>query len=136
LTGGCTSTISPTSCSYDGLQYFRLTRLGAYCLGIAETYEPGTPAVRASLSVFPDLRLQVTGAHLTSDEKRIGERYPSCPPAERRTIARHACRRRSGRVGRSSAAKGLDPDAVDLAVSAHLRHVHTRYDELLASDRR
>ena len=50
---------------YDGLQYFRLTRLA------------GTPAVRASLSVFADLRLQVTGAHLTSDEKLTLETYAS-----------------------------------------------------------
>ena len=60
---------------YDGLQYVRLTRLGAYCLGIAETYEPGAPAVRASLSVFPDLRLQVTGGRLTADETLLLETY-------------------------------------------------------------
>ena len=62
---------------YDGLQYFRLTPLGAYYLGIAESYEPGTPAASASLSVFPDLRLQVTGAHLTSDETLLLETYAS-----------------------------------------------------------
>lgn len=60
---------------YDGLQYVRLTPLGAYCLGAAETHEPGTPAVRASLSVFPDLRLQVTGGRLTADETLLLETY-------------------------------------------------------------
>ena len=39
----------------------------------------------------------------------------------------------SGRVGRSAAAKELDADAVELAVRAHVRHVHTPYDRLLAS---
>ncbi len=42
---------------YDGLAYFRLNPLGAYCLGIAEAYEPQTPPDRTPLKVFPDLRL-------------------------------------------------------------------------------
>jgi hypothetical protein len=58
--------------------------------------------------------------------------YPSCPAAEALQIARHACRRHSGRVGRTAAAKALDPDALRLAVVAHIRHVHTNYDELLS----
>lgn len=58
----------------------------------------------------------------------IGERYPDCPSDERLAIAEHACRKYSGRVGRSAAAKRLDPDAVDLAVRAHVRHRHTSYD--------
>jgi hypothetical protein len=35
-------------------------------------------------------------------------------------------------VGRSAAAKALDAEAVELAVKAHVRHVETRYDELLS----
>ena len=46
-------------------------------------------------------------------------------------IAEHACRKYSGRVGRSSAAKALDEEAVRLAVTAHVRHAETPYDELL-----
>jgi hypothetical protein len=34
-------------------------------------------------------------------------------------------------VGRSAAAKEFDPPALKLAVIAHIRHEHTRYDELL-----
>ena len=49
-----------------------------------------------------------------------------------RQIASHACRKYSGRVGRSAAAKRLDEEAVQLAVVAHVRHDGTRYDELLA----
>jgi hypothetical protein len=58
-------------------------------------------------------------------------RYAGCSPAEARRIADHAGRRSSGRVGRSAAGRALEPQAVDLAVIAHIRHEHTNYDELL-----
>ena len=61
----------------------------------------------------------------------ILERFPGCPPAEARVIAMHAALRNSGRVGRSAAGRALVPQAVDLAVVAHIRHTHTNYDELL-----
>jgi hypothetical protein len=57
--------------------------------------------------------------------------YPLCPPAEARRIAAHAGLRSSGRVGRSAAGRALDPQAVGLAVMAHIRHEHTNYDQLL-----
>jgi hypothetical protein len=57
--------------------------------------------------------------------------FPGCPPDEASQIAAHTCERRSGRVGRSAAAKEFDPDAVRLAVIARIRHEHTNYDELL-----
>lgn len=64
--------------------------------------------------------------------ERLGKAFPGCPAAERRLIAEHACRKYSGRVGRSAAARGFDPEALTLAVRAHIRHRYTRYDELLA----
>ncbi|HID31655.1 MAG TPA: DUF2293 domain-containing protein [Desulfobacterales bacterium] len=36
--------------------------------------------------------------------------------------------------GRSAAAKGLDENAVRMAVIAHIRHAETQYDELLMTD--
>jgi hypothetical protein len=66
---------------------------------------------------------------------RIGELFPGCPVEEQRVIAEHACQKYSGRIGRSASAKELEASAVDLAVRAHVRHAHTRYDELLASGR-
>lgn len=57
--------------------------------------------------------------------------FPSCPADEAKSIADHACRKYSGRVGRSQAAKDLEPKAIELAVQAYVRHVHTRYDALL-----
>ena len=62
----------------------------------------------------------------------IRSRYAGCPPDEAKAIAKHACEKYSGRVGRSSAAKLFDAIAIDLAVKAHVRHVHTEYDRLLS----
>jgi len=64
--------------------------------------------------------------------KRVGELFPGCPDAERQTIAEHACRKHSGRIGRSAAGRELREEAVGLAVRAHVRHARTRYDNLLA----
>lgn len=62
---------------------------------------------------------------------RIRELFPGCPPGREERIAEHACRKYSGRVGRSAGAKALDEQAVRLAVAAHVRHVETDYDDLL-----
>ena len=62
---------------------------------------------------------------------RVREVYPYCPKDREDVIAEHACRKYSGRVGRSAAAKALDVDAVRLAVAPHARHAETEYDELL-----
>jgi len=69
--------------------------------------------------------------YVASFAAKIRERYPSAPAGDEDAIARHACRKYSGRVGRSAAAKELDPEMIDLAVSAWIRHRHTNYDELL-----
>ena len=58
--------------------------------------------------------------------------YPACPSGRERVIAEHACRKYSGRVGRSASAKQLDAAAVHLAVIAHVRHAETNYDQLLS----
>ncbi len=63
---------------------------------------------------------------------RVRELYPHCPRKREQAIAEHACRKYSGRVGRSAAAKQLDEDAVYMAVVAHIRHAETGYDNLLA----
>ena len=62
----------------------------------------------------------------------IREQYPSCPTTAEKVIAEHACRKYSGRIGRTAAAKELSPEPIRLAVIAHIRHCHTNYDELLA----
>ncbi len=62
---------------------------------------------------------------------RIREVYPHCPKGREQRIAEHACRKYSGRVGRSAAAKAFHEQAVRLAVIAHARHAETGYDNLL-----
>jgi hypothetical protein len=64
---------------------------------------------------------------------RIRDLYPGCPEPESISIAEHACRKYSGRVGRTADAKRFDSDAITLAVNAHIRHVHTDYDQLLSA---
>jgi hypothetical protein len=70
--------------------------------------------------------------------QRVRELFPNCPACTEHEIAEHACLRYSGRVGRSPRARALDEEAVCLAVIAHIRHVQTPYDDLLArgQDRR
>ena len=63
---------------------------------------------------------------------RVREVYPKCPSGREFLIAEHACRKYSGRVGRSAAAKQLDERTVRLATTAHVRHTETNYDELLS----
>ena len=62
----------------------------------------------------------------------LARQFPGCPPEEVAVIAGHACEKHSGRVGRSAAMKDLDPEPMRLAVIAHIRHLHTQYDNLLA----
>jgi hypothetical protein len=62
----------------------------------------------------------------------IRSRYPDCPPGEVEAVAKHTCEKYSGRVGRSAAAKSFDATAIDLAVKARIRHMHTEYDRLLS----
>lgn len=67
----------------------------------------------------------------TAITEKLKGLFPGCPPDEAARIAAWTCRKHSGRVGRSAAAKEFQPEALRLAVVAHLRHEHTRYDELL-----
>jgi hypothetical protein len=57
--------------------------------------------------------------------------FPGCPPEEARTIAKHTSYRGSGRVGRTAAGRALDEEALTAAVTASIRHRHTKYDRLL-----
>jgi hypothetical protein len=64
---------------------------------------------------------------------KISRLYPGCPSGRADAIARHAALRGSGRVGRSAAARALDPRAITLAVVASIRHEDTNYDDPLMS---
>jgi len=76
-------------------------------------------------------RAELDEVYIKKFSARIRELYPNCPTKREIVIAEHACRKYSGRVGRSAAAKDLDAHAVRLAVMAHIRHAETNYDDLL-----
>ncbi|MEI6336631.1 MAG: DUF2293 domain-containing protein [Methylococcaceae bacterium] len=71
--------------------------------------------------------------YIAQFSKQICMQYPGCPAQEAQAIADHACQKYSGRVGRSSAAKAFDSEAIELTVKAHVRHKHTHYDQLLSN---
>jgi hypothetical protein len=74
-----------------------------------------------------DLELQARMA------REIAHLFPGCPPDRAQAFARHAATRGSGRVGRSAAGRGLEADAIELALAAAVRHEDTCYDRLLMS---
>ena len=76
-------------------------------------------------------RAEQDDQYIQAFAKRVREIFPGCPAGREQEIAEHACRKYSGRVGRSAFAKNLDEAAVRLAVDAHIRHRETNYDELL-----
>jgi len=76
-------------------------------------------------------RAKVDQQYVKDFALRLGQMFPGCPAKEREVIAKHACEKYSGRIGRSAAATQFDPEAIRVAVHAHIRHNHTRYDELL-----
>ena len=84
----------------------------------------------------PSARTLEDQEYVAEFARAIRAQFPGCPAGEEAMIARHACRKYSDRVGRSAAARAFDPEAIRLAVAAHVRHVHTDYDELLGRIRR
>lgn len=62
---------------------------------------------------------------------KIATLFPGCPPGRADEIAHHAAARGSGRVGRSAAGRQLEDWALELAVTASIRHRDTVYDDLL-----
>lgn len=77
-------------------------------------------------------REELDERYVSEFAKRLGDLFPGCPAPERQAIPEHACRKYSGRIGRSAAASRFDPDTIELAIRAHVRHRYTPYDELLA----
>lgn len=90
------------------------------------------PARAARAQRRAEQELAADDTYVEQFSKEVRRRYPACPVGRERAIAEHACRKYSARVGRTTAAKALDADAIDLAVRAHIRHAETQYDRLLA----
>jgi hypothetical protein len=60
---------------YDGLMYFRLTPLGAYCLGIGSAYQPAPVEIRPVLRVLPNLEIAAIGAELEQGDRLALDAY-------------------------------------------------------------
>lgn len=73
-------------------------------------------------------RIEEDKIYVAEFSKAIRARYPNCPKNREVAIAKHACEKYSGRVGRSANAKQFDGEMIDLAVEAHIRHKETNYD--------
>ncbi|MDQ1815479.1 hypothetical protein RBA41_19445 [Massilia sp. CCM 9210] len=67
---------------YDGLMYFRLTELGAYCLGLSTTYTAPARAASCTLSVSASLQISVTGGSLSADESLLLENWANRESAQ------------------------------------------------------
>jgi hypothetical protein len=104
----------------------------------------GEAIARAEQECLADAELRVRQRERAAIRREAGEEayetavtttiraaFPGCPAEEAARIAAWTCRKHSGRVGRSAAAKDLDPVALRLAVIAHIRHEHTDYDRQL-----
>ena len=98
----------------------------------AEEQSLGDAELRARRRVRESLRREAEDEqYVSAVAEKLKDQFPGCPPGEAEAIAKHACAKHSGRVGRSAAAKEFAPAALRLAVTAHIRHQHTRYDRLL-----
>ncbi len=104
-----------------------LNQAEAECLADVEARERRAERER-------ERRAELDQGYVEQFAKRIRELFPACPLEREVQIAEHACRKYSGRIGRSAAAKDFDETAVLLAVAAHIRHRETNYDELLAAE--
>jgi len=54
---------------YDGLMYFRLTPLGAYCLGVESGYQSAPPEAKQVLRVLPNLEIAAVGPDLEQGDR-------------------------------------------------------------------
>ena len=79
-----------------------------------------------------ECRAELDQEYIQHFAARVRELFHNCPTGREQVIAEHACQKYSGRVGRSASAKSLDENAILLAVTAHIRHAETKYDELLS----
>jgi hypothetical protein len=60
---------------YDGLAYIRLTELGAYCLGLRDTYTPCRPPSTLRLSILPSLHIRATDGQPVMEESTLLETW-------------------------------------------------------------
>jgi hypothetical protein len=62
---------------YDGLQYLRLTPLGAYIIGKADHYSRSTETTNTRISLLPNLNIQVTKGSFSVAEELLIQHFAS-----------------------------------------------------------
>lgn len=77
-------------------------------------------------------REEIDAKYVEAFSQEIRRLFPRLSADRALEIAEHACRKYSGRVGRSADAKNFEEHSIRLAVAAHVRHTETNYDSLLA----
>jgi hypothetical protein len=60
---------------YDGLVYFRITPLGAYCLDVETGYQPAPVELKQVLRVLPNLEVAATGSDLEQSDRLALDAY-------------------------------------------------------------
>jgi hypothetical protein len=60
---------------YDGLMFFRVTPLGAHCLGVESGYQPAPVEVKPVLRVLPNLEITAIGAELEQGDRLALDAY-------------------------------------------------------------
>jgi hypothetical protein len=98
-------------------------RCPAYIHNIVMNDNSATAAQRAEAVQKRDAAIE------DNFEEAIVKLFPKIPKSEVPQILKHSLKKHSRRVGRTGTV--ALQDRVKLAVRAHIRHVHTEYDELL-----
>jgi hypothetical protein len=60
---------------YDGLMYFRLTPLGAYCLGDGSDYQPAPVEAKPVLRVLPNLEIAAVASQVEQSDRLALDAY-------------------------------------------------------------
>jgi Helicase conserved C-terminal domain len=60
---------------YDGLMFFRVTALGAYCLGVTQSYRSAPLQAKQVLRVLPNLEIAAIGAELAPSDRLALDAY-------------------------------------------------------------
>ncbi len=111
----------------------RFERKGQYVEAVAITKAEQECAEDAEKRALKNEKAAIVRAeqdkiYIAEFSKAIRDLYPNCPKNREIAIAKHACEKYSGRVGRTAKAKEFDKKMIDLAVEAHIRHAETNYD--------
>ncbi|KAJ4993428.1 hypothetical protein SVAN01_00976 [Stagonosporopsis vannaccii] len=134
----------PKGIRYKTLHCRKLTHEAGKTLYVVVDAKKRQLGLRVPTSILHQVHRQAKdtlSARLTAVEKRdvafldsaateLDAQFPEMPETERAHALKHSFKKHSGRVGRTGTIPL--PRKVVLAIVAHVRHRHTKYDTLLA----